>query len=296
MKKVALSLALLLSPAIAQASDLPSKKTPSSPVINSLINGGYAEIFGSFTGLSGDFGSEDKDFLGAGGALKWNVPLSNAMSIQIDGVGDLSQNTNRSGNNYQNSFTGGAHLSYREPNSHLFGIFAGGSRANVGDNGHAVAAFVGGEGQIFLGNETLYFQAGYLNGESSSSSTDGVLSSAYFARAQLRHYFNDNFRAAIDLSYANGKVDEEPHTDVFGWSGELEYKIEKTPVSVFVAYNGTYMDQTPGEDDTLFEHVGIVGLRYSFDSNSLLKRDRLGAGLDMPRFGRWLGEAAGPLE
>jgi hypothetical protein len=56
------------------------------------------------------------------------------------------------------------------------------------------------------------------------------------------------------------------------------------------------MDQRPGEGDHLDEHVIKLGFRYDFGANSIFERDRLGAGVDTPRFGRWLGEANGPLE
>lgn len=157
------------------------------------------------------------------------------------------------------------------------------------------AFFVGGEGQLYLDQSTVYLQAGYLDGEKNGED-DEIFTDTFFVRGQFRYYFAENVRAALGLAYADGRVDEEKNTEVVDWGAELEWKPEDFPVSLFAAYEGMDLDQRPGESDHLDEHVIKLGLRLDFGANSIFERDRLGAGLDTPRFGRWLGEANGPLE
>ena len=67
-------------------------------------------------------------------------------------------------------------------------------------------------------------------------------------------------------------------------------------MSVYLGYDGGFYDQRPGEDDHVVEHMVKVGARFDFGATPVFERDRLGAALDTPRFGRWLGMAGGPME
>ena len=260
-----------------------------------LINDGYLELFADYTFLGGNFGSEDDDFFAGGAALRWNLPLSDMVSLQLDGNGELTENSGGDDNDLEDTLGGAAHLSYRDPESWLLGIFGGAQYADDGDNGDVLGFFIGGEGQLYWDQNTFYLQAGYLDG-GENDSNDNIFTSTFFARGQFRHYFTENVRAALGLGYADGRVDEEKNTEVIDWAAEVEWKPEDYPVTLFAAYEGMDMDQRPGESDHLDEHVIKLGLRYDFGSYSIFERDRLGAGLDTPRFGRWLGEANGPLE
>ena len=263
-----------------------------------LISSGYADVFAAYSFLGGDFGSEDDEFLSGGGAFRWSMPVGDAMSLQLDAAGEITENSGSNEADYENSIGGALHLSYRDPSSHLFGIFGGVLNSGVGDNGSVDGYFIGGEGQYYADMNTFYVQAGYLDGKTSNDDTDddGVLGDAWFARGVWRHYFSEVTRLSLEGSYANGQVDEEPDTDVIGWGAELETAPADWPMSVYLGYEGSYYDQEPGESDTLDEHMIKIGARFDFGAGSVFERDRLGAGLDTPRFGRWLGIAGGPLE
>lgn len=261
-----------------------------------LLNSGYVELNASYTFLGDDFGTEDEDFFAGGAALYWNLPLTDAASLQLDLLGEATDNMGENDeSSYEGSGTAALHLSMRDPASYLLGVFGGGVMASTGDNGDISAFFVGGEGQFYWDRTTFYGQAGFLDG-GENGSDDPILNEAFFARLQVRHYLSDNTRLAAQVAYANGEVDEESNTDVFDWGAELEHKLDSFPLSVFAAYEGMHMDQNPGEDDRLTEHVAKIGFRYDFGASSIMERDRYGAALDLPRFGRWLGEASGPLE
>jgi hypothetical protein len=262
-----------------------------------LLNDMYAEIFGSYTELGKDFGTEDDKFWAGGAGIYWSIPLSDMVSLQLDGKGEVTENDGEDEDttDYEYSVGGAAHLSYRDPQSFLVGIFGGLSNAAGGENGDTTAYFIGGEGQLYVDQATFYVQGGYLDGEGDDFD-EQILNDTYFVRGQLRYYLTDNFRATVEGAYAVGQVDLEDNTDIYDWGAELEYKFDDAPISVFASYEGTFMDQTPGEEDKLSEDVYTVGLRLDFGTTTIIERDRQGAGLDMPRIGRWQGEAGGPLE
>ena len=276
-----------------------------APEVPALIKDAYLELYVAYTFLDGDFlaefEEEDDDFFAGGGAAYWSVPLSDVVSLQLDGTAEITENEGEDDEtNYEHSIGAAAHLSYRDPTSHLIGVFGGVSHAAVGheggENADTTGWFIGGEGQLYRDQNTFYVQAGFFDGGDSSDDSANILADTFFIRGQFRHYFSENFRAALDAAYAVGQVDEEDNTDLIDWGAELEYKPDELPVSLFVTYEGLDLDQNPAEDDTLTEHVFKVGLRWNFDGTPIFDRDRLGAGLDTPRFGRWQGEAGGPLE
>ncbi len=276
----------------ASAADVTSEPEPV------LLNDVYAEIFADYTWLSEDFGTEDDKFFAGGAGAYWSIPLSDMVSLQLDGNGEITENDGEGGsfeNDFEHSIGGAAHLSWRDPQTYLLGVFGGVSNVADGDNGDTTAWFIGGEGQLYIDQATLYLQAGYFDGEKNDFD-DEILTNTWFVRGQLRYYFTENFRAALEGAYAVGRVDEEGDTDIYDWGVELEYKFDETPISVFAAYEGTFIDQTPGESDKLEEDIIKGGVRFDFGSNSIFDRDRRGAGLDTPRFGRWQGESGGPLE
>lgn len=301
------SAAFILS---TDASGQPSKYSSSTPPRIAILNDVTIEAHGSFTGLGGDylaaFDEGKGQYLGGGASLKWNIPLALGFSMQVDGSGEFTENNNKNdcvnaenfcNHDYENSFMGGIHLSARDPERHLIGLFAGSAHSDTGENGRSLAYFLGGEAQVYSGRNTYYAQLGYIDGSQYDCidyCIDGVFASSFFARLQWYNYLTDNIRTSIGLQYAIGRVDQDPNTDLFNVTGEFEYSLSNRPLSVFAAYHGSYYDQEPS--DKMLEHVVLVGIRYSFSSTSLFERDRLGAGLDLPNFGRWLGNASGPIE
>lgn len=261
-----------------------------------LLDDVYAEIFGNYTELGKDFGTEDDKFWAGGAGIYWSIPLGDMVSLQLDGKSEITENEGGDDeNDYEYSIVGAGHLSYRDPQSYLLGIFGGVANSAAGDNGDTTGYFIGGEGQLYIDRATFYVQGGYFDGEKNDLD-DSILTDTYFVRGQLRYYLTDNFRGTLEGAYAVGRVDEEDDTDIYDWGVELEYRFDESPISLFASYEGTDMDQTPGESDKLSEDVYTVGLRLDFGASTVFDRDRLGAGLDTPRFGRWQGEAGGPLE
>jgi hypothetical protein len=245
-------------------------------------------------------GGEDAHYwtLQGGGALDaaWR-----ALNLQADFAGEGSLGVGSSDDTYQNSYGGGLHVGWRDPERGSFGAF--GTMGNVqttetlGKNPDSVAFGAGIEGQLFLDSATLYLQAGYLDRQTVSSGGDiSAMKNAGFGRLVGRYFIGDHLKLEPEVSYTQGKMD--PDGDkiwVLGWGTDIEYQLCNSPVSGFVAYTGARYDQSD-DNDVLFEHRIGFGVRVYFGQKSLKANDRHGVSLDLPRYLEWQGQIAGPLE
>ena len=95
-------------------------------------------------------------------------------SVQGDIFGNRADNANDSFD--YGDFGGALHLSKRAP-THLIGVFIGFSSRRQQRGPNLGAFFYGGEGQIHLGNATLYGQIGGI-GSTAPAATRSTTSSA----------------------------------------------------------------------------------------------------------------------
>lgn len=159
-------------------------------------------------------------------------------------------------------FAGTAHL-----NTNLGGARVGGFAGAVASDNADLWA-VGGEAQADLGAKTvLYGQLGY------GQSDDLGEIDAWAGRAELRHYYTDNFKVAASLGFVNAESDLGGELE--GWNAgvEAEYQFAATPFSVYGGYTRTEFDDVDVSGDTF-----QVGVRYTF-GGSLKARDAGGAQL-----------------
>jgi hypothetical protein len=226
-----------------------------------------------------------------------DIPFSQTTSLQLDlgGEATFSQGSDSTSanDNYAGNLTLGAHLNYRQVDRYLFGVFGGGGSSFHKDTGTtgqpAPFWFVGLEGQAYFGNSTLYGQAGYLDSNQPEPET---LETAWFVRAVDRHFFNaGQTKAEGELSY--GQQDEgSDSVNIFGWGLELEHQCWSFGNDGFLAgyvrYEGRHFNETT-QSDNYTEHTLMVGLKADMNQMNLLSRDRTGATLDLPNFGRWVG-------
>jgi len=245
-------------------------------------------------------GGEASDYwiLGGGGALDltWR-----ALNLQADFSAEGALDERSADDTYRNSYGGGLHVGWRDPERGSLGAFGGGGRVKIHDVGSsdpATTAWGAGlEGQVFFDPFTLYLQAGYLDRETVSSGGDvDALKNAGFARVVGRYFCGDDFQLETEASYTQGKMD--PDVDgvwVLGWSADAEYRLRGTPVGIFLDYTGARYDQDD-DSDVLFEHRIGLGVRVYFGQKSIKANDRNGVSLDLPRYLEWNGQIAGPLE
>jgi len=236
--------------------------------------------------------------LEGGGALDL---ASRAWHLQADFAAEGKLDERSADDTYRHSYGGGLHLGARDPELGSLGVFGGVGEVEIKDvgmrNPDTVVWGVGLEGQLFFDPVTLYLQAGYLDREPVSSGGDvDALKNAGFGRTVVRYFCGEDFEIEAELSYAQGKMDDdEDDVGIFGWGLGAEYRLTGTPVAGFVAYTGARYDQSD-DHDVLYEHRIGFGVRAYFGSASLKANDRRGASLDLPRWLEWNGQIAGALE
>ncbi|MDR3473219.1 MAG: hypothetical protein P4M09_16285 [Devosia sp.] len=180
------------------------------------------------------------------------------------------------------NFEGALH-GFTRSEQYLLGVFAqyGDGYLGIADGsliGVDVSHVFGGvEGQLFVGNATLYAQAGakrYAFG-------DLTTATGYFGTFEARYYLQPNFKIEAHVGYDTlndvsslGYLVGNENTVSLGASGE--YRFADTPFSVFAQYD--YVKNTLPSSSSSDQRV-LVGVKLNFDSPTLLDRDRSGASL-----------------
>ena len=201
----------------------------------------------------------------------------------------------------------GAHFSYRDAQM-LYGLF--GAVGGIGSNDNCCnggAAFThgtfGGEAQYYMGNITLYGQAGIQT--NISDGNNGGNYRAWFVRGVGRYFVHDNLKVETFVAYANGRASDSSSfyptnfindADRFdmeqvSWGIGVEKRFHGTPFSGFARYEGNW---TRFEDkyangntccgakvaDTT-EHAFKAGFRAYINEDTLKINDRNGTTLDI---------------
>ncbi len=230
-----------------------------------------------------------------------SMPLGESFSIQADGQLGYSSNRifgEQQDDLYQNSYLFGGHLSWRDPSSGLLGAFAtiGGGDHDDDETPFADFLAVGGEGQLYLDNMTLYLQAGYLD----SDNDNDFIRDAMFGRGVWSWYFTPDNRLQAELSYVNGTLDsggDEADGEILEWGVRYDFVVPELPIlgdtHMFAGYRGTDFNKDGSDPGGFTDHTFMIGFAHMFGTDSMQDVERYGAGLSLPNFGRWVaaGEA-----
>ena len=245
-------------------------------------------------------GGEASDYWMLGGAgsidADWGGP-----HLQADFSGEATLDERSADDTYRQSYGGGLHLGWRDPEVGSLGAFGSAGNVEIHDVGssdpESVAWSAGLEGQAFFERITLYLQAGYLDRESVSSGGDvDALQNAGFGRVVARYFCGENLKLESEASFARGKMDPDSDTIwLVSWGAEAEYRSSTLPISAFAGYSGARYEQHD-DSDVLYEHRIQLGARVYWGQTSLKSNDRTGASLDLPRYLEWNGQIAGALE
>ena len=265
-----------------------------------LLLSAVADVWGGYVWMDPNLttGNDNPNDTGrVGGQLRVNIPLGNRFSVQLDGAaeGDFDNDypATNSTQDYEGLVQGGGHLSYRDPNAYLIGVFGGYGHVFVGEGTGTTEKdengwMFGGEGQVYLGNTTLYGQAGYFDSSANDSET---LVDAWFARAQAQHFLTPNSVVVADFIYGAGENNVTPSNDDIDFAGwELKYKrqLMAFPATWHAAYEGHYVavDKAPGAfgpDEDLYEHIVKFGVSFAWGGgDSMQDLYRRGPALDLP--------------
>ncbi len=261
----------------AEAAPPPATMGPSS----------YLELYGSWSQIEGQY-SYYNPFWAGGFAGRANFWTNSQWSIQTD----LSGDTTRSSYNGStlNNLLAGAHVSWRDPERGLLGVFAGfaGTNDYTASEGIDGNFYAGVEGQAYFGNLTLYAQAGHLwqiNGYYGPA--DGDAHDNWFAQLDARYFVSPNTKIEGKVGYINGSIwgytDGEYSASGVTFGAELEHQLKTLPFSVFARFNGLIDDQY--QTQAMHVYAASVGLRIRFGAADTLQgQDRNGATLSVYDF------------
>ncbi len=311
MKKLfatsAIAMALAVSANSAGAADFEPDE-----IIRGLVVGGEIESFSGVTfygdGPNGDeVQFDDDDYQFVSGLLgRLSLPLGDNLSAQMDGEFEYSSDAlsgSRQDDLFDYSFLAGGHLSWRNPETGLFGGFAsfgGASSDNENGDGSRAHTFyaVGGEGQFYVDNLTFYLQGGYIDGASEDTIdaiNDDALRDAFFGRGVVRWFMDPDTRLQAEVAYVEGKTDdEEDRADmtIVEWGVRYDTVLRGLPIlgdrNVFVGYRGAHYEKDGGDPGEFSDHTVMVGFTHRFGTQTIMETDRYGATLDLPNFGRWV--------
>jgi hypothetical protein len=230
-----------------------------------------------------------------GGAARANYWIAHDMSVQVDAQADGTSYdaSDRSDRFSTHSYLVGGHWSWRNPQQHLFGVFAavgdaGGDGVTFSSQRHGV---IGAEAQWYWNQFTLYAQGGYDTtlGTVDSFGIDSV--NAWFLRGTGRYFINPNFMIEGTVMYANGNIDINCCDPSFGvqtwtWGVKGEWRFATAPFSVFAKYEGS---QTKYDSSDFFSFSSakttdqrvLFGLKLHMGDRTLQQTDRAGATLDI---------------
>jgi hypothetical protein len=176
------------------------------------------------------------------GGAAVSMPLGDKMGFQVDVTVDRAL--------HETSIGGAAHLFTRDPSSYLLGAYGG-----VADVGSANLAWIGGEGELYMGNVSVEALGGYMNVKPNGKGHKDK----GFAIVDFGYYATDNFRLTLGASsIASFET---------GHAG-FEYMLDSTPFSI----TG---DVRAGESGFVAAKIGGV---FYFGGNeaskSLIRRHR----------------------
>jgi hypothetical protein len=275
---------------------------------------GYVEVYGGwartrFTDTfceTGDGCGTDVDRFNGwalGGAGRGNYWLAPNMSVQLDAQAEGTSYKENSGTfreNFSNhSYLIGGHFNWRDSQRGLLGFFAGAGDAGGGFTQAQRHVVVGGEGQVYWNQFTLYVQGGY----DTIVGTAFTEPHAWFVRGTGRYFLTQNTMLEGTVLYARGELEfnapflnpgASPSQDfqTWLWEAKLEHRFASTPFSLFAKYRGSQTKydtittfSSPAETFTfeqkITDHRVLVGLRLFMGQDSLFSNDRNGATLDI---------------
>ncbi len=271
----------------AVAADMPYMDQPTG-----LIFAALADIeLGARAVSSTDDPDDNTHFMGSAfGAV--SVPFGTNFSFQIDtqveGYADASDDDAP-----VMALTTAGHLSLRDPSMGLIGVFGGVTAGRSSDEAHdddKIGILVGGEGQMYFDNFTLYAQAGYADYEVDGG--EGFVE-GWFVRGVGRYFISDDTMIEAELAYGETDqfIDGDDAGNIWNWGIKGKWRpMEDMPFYTTLAYRGGYYDATT-EGDHGKDHAFLVGFSLMVGPQTLKENDRTGATLSTPmlvgRTGAW---------
>ena len=276
LKFFASFVAMALTGGVAFAADV-------EPVTDLGLSGLMNISAGAFSYEGTDDSTDTTDAIISGfGAV--NIPLGDSFSAQLDAFGETVLVRGDDVDAYSDMFGIGGHLSWRNYDSGLVGLFGGLGEGSPTDEEPWNGGWVGIEAQAYLGDFTLYGQAAWLLISSSDDDEEGFDRDSFLVRGVGRYFVTDDAKIEAEVSYMEGGdvIDGDDDGKAWEWgvNGMLRLS-EQMPIYGTLAYRGADYDATT-EDDEGESHSLMAGVTFLFGGSSLKENDRMGATLDSP--------------
>ena len=210
-----------------------------------------------------------------------SLPFTDLFSLQMDVQSEM--NSDNEDEAPMGGHMIGGHLSLRDPDLGLVGFLAGAGVPSGEDiDGLEVGYLVGGEWQAYLGDFTIYSQAGWGNFEVDDD-REGFIK-GWFISGAGRYFPTDDIMIEAGASYGRTDdfIDGTDSGKIWNWSAKGKMRVmDKYPVYATAAYLGGNYDATT-ENDWGKDHTVLVGFSFLFGADSLKHNDRYGATLNQP--------------
>jgi hypothetical protein len=281
------SVAFVALAGAAQAADL--KAVTKAPPPEQQQASGYVEVYTGWARTDSTYyGFEvfDIDGWALGGAGRANYWFSRDVSVQVDAQAEGTQYDNPYGGNGHfstHSYLVGGHLSWRNPQQYLFGLFAAAGDAGGGFAPATRHGLIGAEAQWYWNQFTLYVQGGYDTtlGTVGFDGIDDI--NAWFLRGTGRYFITPNFLIEATGMYASGDINFTSGGwgfETWLWQAKAEWRFPTAPFSIFAKYQGS---ETKYDDVSLKvrDDRVLFGLKLNMGDRNLQATDRAGATLDI---------------
>jgi hypothetical protein len=237
----------------------------------------------------GNVTPDEDDLFIFGADLRARLNLGDMYAIQGDLHTDSTDDTSGI-DRHEDGWYAAAHFSHYNETG-LFGIM-GAVAEGESDNGKATDAWLMGvEGQLYLGQSTLYLQTGYFDAESQVGNEEDAFHDAFFVRGVGRYFVSPQTRLQGEVSGAWGEQNaNDKDMDIYGWGFRADHQFTDI-VGAFAAYDGAYYENfdfgNGGNEGSYTEHQARLGVSFQLWRPTLLSVDRSGPTLDMPWITHW---------
>ena len=245
------------------------------PEFSAMIEGwgGNSFVFGR-TGSAIEGGELDS-MMTYGGSARFGVMFPPGIYVQGDLVGERTTADTTGNNNFISAYSFGGHAGYTNTDFLIGGFGVNGKTFAETEESDFWA--YGAEARFNLSStSTIYGQVGYLQASGAEFIHD-----ALFVRGKLDFAVSDSAKLGGELSYASGKQGPND-ARIFGWGVRFDQNFGGSPISGFIAYDGTSYDNGVG---SYVDNVAKLGLQIHFGSGG---NGGYSASLDTPNIGRWV--------
>jgi hypothetical protein len=239
--------------------------------------------------ISGGLGvvSYDNEYVSVSGPsanarASGTVELTPTLNLQGDVVLDFRRYNYEEYYQDELDLTGALHLFYREPENYLIGGFIQVTNDRTVDSdspdneSNSQRWVAGAEAQAYLGDLTLYGQAGFVT----ESFGGGDAQSGFFGTAQVRYFLTPDFK--LDVHGLFTQLSDPDYSDstltTSGVGVGVEYKLPESALSVFGTADFLSNQYESGYSET--DTRVMVGIKFNFGADSLIDQDRNGTSLD----------------